>query len=411
MDQAIYQSAAKATNHQALVFTHSFSVFSFLFSHILSLFLFFRGYASPILPIVLLGIVIAGWYLPGFLVRRHIDVRWVLSLAVLNLIIVVPELALRVSGFSYQSGIQYGNLRPAFFSLFVPDKDLYWKLPPSASGVNSLGFWGEEIETPKPHGVFRILFFGDSCTEQDFARYTQQCIRSKYLWDMTRYECIPVAVSGYSSYQGRVMAQKYGAMLEPDAVVVYFGWNDHWLAYRATDAEFKSGRVGYLLQLLRHHCRLVQLGARLLGPRTRAESNEILDAVRVPPDRYRENLVKIKQIFDAGGIPVVFITAPTSHYRLGVPDYLVDCKYVPDKKFAADVHRRYNRIVREVAGHTGAYLLDLEAEIDAIEDIDKVFQKDGIHFSPEGLKNIGKRICDFMDKNILARYQDRLSTR
>jgi hypothetical protein len=37
-------------------------------------------------------------------------------------------------------------------------------------------------------------------------------------------------------------------------------------------------------------------------------------------ERISENLLTIQSMFEQQGVPVVFISAPTSHYRLGVPD-------------------------------------------------------------------------------------------
>ncbi len=46
-----------------------------------------------------------------------------------------------------------------------------------------------------------------------------------------------LALSGYSSHQGRVLAELYGETLEPDLAVIYFGWNDHWRAYQTIDSQ------------------------------------------------------------------------------------------------------------------------------------------------------------------------------
>ena len=55
--------------------------------------------------------------------------RWLLSLGVLNLVTVAPELALRAAGFTYVSGIQFGYPKPYEFWQLVPDEELFWRLP------------------------------------------------------------------------------------------------------------------------------------------------------------------------------------------------------------------------------------------------------------------------------------------
>jgi hypothetical protein len=94
---------------------------------------------------------------------------------------------------------------------------------------------------------------------------------------------------------------------------------------------------------------------------------------------------------------VVFITAPTSQYRLGVPDYLENQGFVPNKAAATTLHRQYNEIVRDVATGDGVFLLDLEAETAALpaEGLGQLFMKDGIHFTDKGLETVAIRIARF----------------
>ncbi len=82
--------------------------------------------------------------------------------------------------------------------------------------------------------------------------------------------------------------------------------------------------------------------------------NEPLEQVRVPADQYRNNLAGIYDVLNAAGIPVVFLTAPTSHYRDGVPDYLVDQDFARDRDSVKRLHRQYNDIVRQVAARRSA---------------------------------------------------------
>src|SRR6185503_10239350 len=107
-----------------------------------------------------------------FLLRRLVDskqlVGWLLAFATLNLLLVVPELALRVVGFRGEAGIQFGYPRPQEFVAFDPDARLFWKLRSSNRNVNSLGFPGKEVAVPKPDHRYRVLFLGDSCTQQGY---------------------------------------------------------------------------------------------------------------------------------------------------------------------------------------------------------------------------------------------------
>jgi len=349
---------------------------------------------------MLIAVTVACWWLAGRLSQSGKDARWLLCLAAFNLVSLVPELALRTLDFRSEPGDQCRNLHPAFHSCFVPDKDLFWKREPSSPGVNSLGFCGGEINRPKPPGVFRILFLGDSCAEQDYARLVEKCLNGPIASDVTRFECIPLAVAGYSSHQGRVLAELYSAAMEPDLAVVCFGWNDHWQAYHTTDAEAAIGPVEQLIRDAYQYSRLLQLGSRIVGVVQDFDPGGFLDQVRVPPDQYRENIRLIKRSFDTQGVPTIYVSAPTSHYELGVPDYLVEEGLAPDKESVIRRHRTYNRIIREVAEASGARVLDLEVELSHGDSLERVFLADGIHFTDEGLRMVALRMCRFFEREI-----------
>jgi len=176
------------------------------------------------------------------LARRAAPVDWLLAVAALNLVLVVPELALRLADFRFESGIQFGYPRPERMLAFEPDPDLFWRLPPSDPEVNSLGFKGDEIAVPKPDGTFRILFLGDSCTFQGYPQRVADLLAQRPD-PRLRVEAVNLGVPGYSSHQGRIVAELYGEVFEPDLVFAAFGWNDHWLAYGAPDAPGASRRA------------------------------------------------------------------------------------------------------------------------------------------------------------------------
>lgn len=351
---------------------------------------------------LLAAFIIAGYFYIGILAKRGRNLALIIIFAALNFVLVVPELALRAADFRYQSGISYGALRPSFQALFVPDKDLFWKLSPSEPLVNSLGFPGNEITTPKPKNVFRIVYFGDSCTQEGYAQIVERLLNEYFGGDSLHFECVTMAVSGYSSYQGRLMAEMYGAMLEPDLVVVLFGWNDHWLAYRAIDSETRPGDYSGIINSMYNNLRLLQFMKKIFAVEARSESDLVLDKVRVPLGEYRENLSRISDLFISEDIPVIFMTSPTSHYRLGVPAYLITEKLTANPQAAISMHRTYNRAVRDLAGQSDIFLLDLESDFDTLQNLDQIFTKDGIHFTSAGLELVAKQVFDFIADNYFA---------
>jgi lysophospholipase L1-like esterase len=95
---------------------------------------------------------------------------------------------------------------------------------------------------------------------------------------------------------------------------------------------------------------------------------------------------------------VIFVTAPTSFYGLGVPAYLMQAGLTPDAETVLAEHRDYNQIVREVAREESAHLLDLEAELGRLpnQELESIFRLDGIHFTPLGAERVAAEVAAFL---------------
>jgi lysophospholipase L1-like esterase len=333
--------------------------------------------------------------------------RWLLSAGVLALAVLVPEIALRLGGFEYRSGVQFGFPNPETMASFETDARLFWKLkiPPDPARArgdtagNSRGFPGPDPAVPKPADAYRALFLGDSCTFQGYPWIAAERLRAEGVPKGKRAEAVSFAVPGYTSLQGLRAAESFGLEVDPDVVFVYFGWNDHWAAYGQIDSS-KPIAEPKLSAALFERSRLAQatswLAGKWLGGR------KALDLPRVLPEEYRENLLGMRAIFAARGIPVVFLTAPTTFYSLGVPKKLVEDRFAKSEDSAIALHKQYNAIVREVAASSKSFLLDLESECDASPDLPRWFLKDGVHFSPDGRQWLAERITAFVRDRLLS---------
>ena len=209
-----------------------------------------------------------------------------------------------------------------------------------------------------------------------------------------------LAAAGYSSHQGRVLSQKYLDRFEPDLVFVYYGWNDHWQAYGSTDAEkaidpARSGRNS-LASRFYNNCHLWQAIQYLVHQVSGSNTNEPIGEVRVPPDTYQNNLEAIGQQCDAAGIPLVLVTAPSSYATRGIPDYLVERNFAPDKQTAQKRHNDYVELTRQVAREGNHLVLDLARDLADLEKPGEVFMTDGIHFQQAGLVLVTDRVVEFI---------------
>jgi lysophospholipase L1-like esterase len=127
-------------------------------------------------------------------------------------------------------------------SVIENDPELFWRLAPGRRMPED-GGWARgvisnrqslredhEIPRAKPPGETRILFLGDSCTfgtgllhHEGFVDRVEQRLRARYGLPV---ECINAGVPGYSLFQGWRFLETRGLGLEPDLVVLTFGWND-----------------------------------------------------------------------------------------------------------------------------------------------------------------------------------------
>jgi lysophospholipase L1-like esterase len=343
-----------------------------------------------------IGAAVAAWALTNLAVlalarRARPWLPACLSLAALNLALLTPELLLRAGGFRFESGIQFGYPRPRSFARLRPDSRLFWTLAPGP-GVNALGFAGPEVESPKPPGCFRVVFLSDSVGYQGYPAAVIRRLQASRP-PPPRFEGVSLCQTGYSSHQGRVLAESLGPGLQADAVVVGYGWNDHWLAWGASDdrkqvrvpastAERLAAALGARLRLLQAASWLRHLGRPPERP---------LAVPRVSLERYRENLGRIAEVFRTSGARVWLLTAASGHERMGVPGYLLRDGFAPDAAWVLSRHREYNAAVRALCLERGLPLVDLEAELrDA--DPRRLFLADGIHLTPAGLEAVAARV-------------------
>jgi lysophospholipase L1-like esterase len=321
-----------------------------------------------------------------------------LSLAVLNVVLAVPELGLRSADFRYVSGVEFGYPTPTEFVAFAPDRDLFWKLPSDDPLANSFGFFGAEPRVPKPANTWRWLVLGDSCSQQGYPNAWPE-VATLALHSIARtreVDEVNFALSGYSSHQGRVLAERYGALLAPDLVAVYFGWNDHWLAWGAVDAD---KRIDPSFERVYRWSRLLQ-AARKLADGVRGARATPLDRTRVPIDTYRANLTAICAAFSARGSKVVLLTAPSAIDLTGVADYLLSRPFARDAESVTRLHREYNAVVREVAAANGAMLVDLERDFEHGNDRARLFLADGIHLSDAGKLAVAQRFAEVVREQL-----------
>ena len=151
--------------------------------------------------------------------------RWVLIAALLAPL--AAEAALRAYGFG--RAIRY-----------QPDARLGWVMEPNQRAfnvrgraplrINALGWRGPEVQTPKPPGTLRLLFFGDGTTLNNQTREADIWPVRVATESASRLgrpvESVVAAVGGYQTEQALEIMRHSGRSLAPDRVIIGFCWND-----------------------------------------------------------------------------------------------------------------------------------------------------------------------------------------
>jgi lysophospholipase L1-like esterase len=282
--------------------------------------------------------------------------------------------------------------------LYVDDPRLLFRFRPGAEfngrTVNRMGFLDREVDPVKKPGTMRVICMGDSVTGQGIPPYSGH-LNSKLADeppDAGRWESFNMAVHGYTSVQGLRLFELQARDLNPDVVVIMYGWNDHWLSplpdSNRMAREMSPGRAT-LYRILRMK-RFGQLLLSISSQRNMVQKKDE-SGVRVPAKEYRQTLLQfIAEVRAAGATPIL-MTAPRA---ATLSRALVHRKQTPSVEEAIRAHDEYNDIARSVAKDTETPLIDLARKLSG-DEYAGLFSGDGIHFnSPTGIVLIADAVYE-----------------
>jgi len=323
--------------------------------------------AWPLAQLVILALFVLGSLAPRF-------PRACVALAAGLSVVPTAELVLRLVGVGDAGGtrVHFGWPRPAQLHELAPDPQIFWTLAPNKDGVNPKGYAGPEVERPKPAGRLRVVLSGDSVTQYGLGTALCDVLRD----DGVDADCVNLGVVGHTAWQGQRRLERRLVGLQPDIVVIGFGWNDHWRTWSAPDPELATHatRPGTWLHTGWSSVRLLQLRTvhPTMGP-TRLSESDFDDALMGLLESARSHEAR----------PVLW-TLPSSHQTLGVPDYLVSEGLVASADEATASHSRYAERIRVQAQAESVHLADLLAEPLSPAEATARFEADGIHLTDAG---------------------------
>jgi lysophospholipase L1-like esterase len=195
---------------------------------------------------------------------------------------------------------------------------------------------------------------------------------------------------GYSSYQGLRVLETEILPLHPDVVTVYFGnWNDFVPAIGGDDdskgrrlaapagaarLEREAGRLRIFAALREGWGRVRGSHDSEFGRRTRERYIEAFRAGsppegrRVPPDRFRGNLLAIARMCRENGITPIFIDPPLSK--------------ASQAEFP--IYQKYRTIVEEVAKELDVPLAPAAEALELREAVGEQVYQDWVHPNAAG---------------------------
>lgn len=247
---------------------------------------------------------------------------------------------------------------------YAPDPDLLWVTRDYRHKLRA-------ARTQHP----QIVFLGDSCTE--FGTYPEKVLDRLRAGNAPVTSGIALATGGWSSEQGLEQLRRDVIGLRPRVVILYFGWNDHWMALGPTDSQLQSWR--WWLPLAEHSRLLQQVLKVRMGLLARNPERPN----RVPPERYVANLESMGSLSTHAGIVPIFVTAPSNHVAGHEPSYLQQ-RHLQHLSELVPVHHQYADLTRRAARMAGV-LCDAANAFDHLQ-IPKapLFMADGIHFTARG---------------------------
>ncbi|PKK83451.1 MAG: hypothetical protein CVT49_08505 [candidate division Zixibacteria bacterium HGW-Zixibacteria-1] len=252
------------------------------------------------------------------------------TLVAVCLALLIAETTARIAetGFSKKTPETAENLgwQPRFFNSFLgwheSDPELLWKFKKNINNplikTNSQNLLGDEIPNEKEKNVFRILLLGDSSPVGLGLKSRNQAFGEilRYMLDLEfhgnrKFELINAAVSGYSSEQIWRFLQKKGWVLQPDLVLLYCGNNDASISGQCRDLDlFQKQRLKNIRRLCSHSA-LYRILKNLLLSLSGTDAPEAHSLkLRVPPERYTENLENIIEQCHRHNCPLIILKPP-----------------------------------------------------------------------------------------------------
>ena len=349
--------------------------------------------------------------------RQKSVVMALIVLVVIMLMLALAEGAVQLRQY-FKSGYS-GNI-----SELLRDEDGLRVLIPDVDSrtisINSLGFRGPPISQEDAVGNLRIAFVGASTTfcaevsgnDMTWPHLVSADIRQQYPDIQTDY--VNAAVPGYTVKTSLKNFRRRVAPLSPDITIIYHATNDLSWETRKLAAEQgiydadEEGKGGWLAR----HSSLLYLVLKNLSIKEAQDNaggeRELLEfSAAELGGNFRKYLTKLVREAQSVSEVVALVTFSQQIRPEQTPEQQLAASvsstyYMPFMNPAGlmDAYARYNRIIAEVAGETGALLIDGEMMIPG----DSEHFNDTVHFKDAGSRVMARRVSQALMESPEFKY-------
>ena len=300
---------------------------------------------------------------------------------------------------------------------------------------SSLGFRGDDIEVPKPDGVYRIAAIGGSTTygtavkspSQAYPYQLQEYLRAQ---GYENVEVVNAGVGAYTSWESLMNLQFRVLDIDPDLIIIYHAINDAharvvypYEAYRGDNSGYRAPIVqDTVIPKVWEYSTALRILGILMGWISPQNSLEWTRS-RTASTNYRELYLSLMKngTYPLGifvDVPIEDMIAnnpPIYFYRnmksmalmaqgYGAEVMFTTFAYDPASNFPTvsdapyiQMLEEHNAISKQVAEETQSYFYDFAPNMPMGKD----YFKDGRHMTEEGNRIRAQLFGDFIIENIL----------
>ncbi|OGC88021.1 MAG: hypothetical protein A2142_04455 [candidate division Zixibacteria bacterium RBG_16_48_11] len=341
---------------------------------------------------------------------KNLTFRILISSFSIVIFLVLTEVVLNLAGVSPKNDNLYFILNPelSYPRFFQRDHDLFWRFRPKqvirsnffVEGeyrINSHSLRNQEFPLQKPSGTYRIICLGNSNTfgwkQAEKDAYPQQ-LQELFQRNppSSKVEIINAGMTGYSSYQGKLFLRNNILKLQPNLVLVNYGWNDLLPAKFGIEDKNQKMPPQWILDIQNFFSRtaLYRVVKSFWVSRFSKKKDKEAGVPRVTLEDFQRNLIEIGGICGQNNTSAVFLTNPIAFLGPGKTSRV------------HPVNQVYNDIIRGLARDHKYLVLDIAARFFNREDLYDNGRIDYIHYNSAGHKLIAQAVYEYLLTNGLA---------